>query len=263
MAIPIKCQCGKALKVPDTAAGRAVKCPACSQSIKVPAAPGGSPAPAPEPAPAVSDDSRSMNELFDEEGFSEHVAAVCPACRNEMAAGAVLCTKCGFHIETGERLEKHKTAGVDIDHGTLALEKAALDMVKDKQLQATMLRGAGLPWWGLALVLFLLGSGLTIAVLTVNASRRIDESITFNPMGLFLMLAGVAFYLVAQGAFLVLVVHAFKTSTKQGLLTLLVPLYAFYYVYQHMRETWKLLFVTLLAGGIAGGLLSAAVSRGV
>lgn len=257
MAIPITCQCGKALKVPDTAAGRVVKCPACSQNINVPAVGGGKPQPA-SAAPAPN----RMNELFDEEGFSQHVAAVCPACRQEMQAGAVLCTKCGYNVQTGEKLERHKTAGVDIDHGTLALEKAELDLAKDKEMQAKMLRGAGLPWWGLALTLFLMGSGLTIAVLTVNASRRVDESITFNPMGLFLMLAGVAFYLVSQGAYLMIVVHAFKQSTKQGLLTLIPP-YALYYVYMNFRETWKLMFVTIVAGGIAGGLLAAASSQGV
>lgn len=263
MAIPIKCQCGKALKVPDTAAGRVVKCPACSQNIKVPVVPGGAAKSAPAPAAAPADpESSSMNELFDEEGFSAHVAAVCPACRHEMAAGQVLCTKCGYNTQTGEQLESHKTAGVDIDHGTLALEKAELDMVKDKQMQDKLLKGSGLPWWGLALVLFLIGSGLTIAVLTVNASRRVEESIEFNPMGLFLLLAGVAFGLVAAGAYLMLIVHGFKSSNKEGAL-LFIPPYAFYYVYLNAKETWKLLAVTLLTGGIAGGLLAAASSQGV
>ena len=79
-------------------------------------------------------------------------------------------------------MEAHKTAGVDIDHGTLALDKAAVDMKRATDLQKNMIKGAGLPWWGLALVLFMLGSGLLIAVLAVNASRRVDETIGFNPM---------------------------------------------------------------------------------
>jgi hypothetical protein len=115
----------------------------------------------------------------------------------------------------------------------------------------------------LALTLFMLGSGLTIAVLAVNASRRVDESITFNPMGLFLMLSGVAFYLVAQGAFLMIVVHAFKQNVKQGLLTLFIPLYALYYVFMNARETWKFLAAAIVLGGIAGGLLAAASSQGI
>lgn len=241
-------------------AGKAVKCPGCGQAVRVPGEAAGTPGGAPSGAGPTSS---RMNDLFSEEGFSEKVAAVCPACRMEMPAGAVLCTKCGYHLESGMQLESHKTAGVDIDHGTLALLKAEDDMVKDKEMQQKMLAGAGMPWWGLALTLFLIGSGLTIAVLAVNASRRIDESITFNPMGLFLLLAGVAFYLVAQGAFLMLVIHAFKTSTKQGLLTLLVPLYAFYYVFMNFRATWKYMAVTIVLGGVAGGLFAAASSQGI
>jgi hypothetical protein len=263
MAIPITCQCGKTLKVPDTAAGKGVKCPSCGKGVRVPEIGGNAPSAPVAPAAPAAPVSSQMNDLFDEEGFSQQVAAVCPACRQEMPGGAVLCTKCGYHLESGERFESHKTAGVDITHGTLALDKAASDMVKDKEMQQKMLRGAGMPWWGLALTLFLIGSGLTIAVLAVNASRRVDESISFNPMGLFLMLAGVAFYLVAQGAFLMLVIHAFKTSTKQGLLTLLVPLYAFYYVFQNLRETWKFLAAAIVLGGAAAGLFVAASQQGI
>ena len=204
-----------------------------------------------------------MNDLFSEEGFSAQVEAVCPLCRAEMPASAVLCTKCGYHKESGMQFEAHKTAGVDIDHGTMALQKAADDMVKDKEMQRKMLAGAGMPWWGLALTLFVIGSGLTIAVLAVNASRRVDESISFNPMGLFLMLSGVAFYLVAQGSFLMIVVHAFKQSVKQGLLTLFIPFYALYYVFVNPRETWKFLAGAIVLGGIAGGLFAAASSQGI
>lgn len=257
MPIQTRCQCGKTLNVPDAMAGKAVKCPECGQSVRVPGGGAG------QLAQAASATSSRMNDLFSEEGFSAHVAAVCPACRAEMPAGAVLCTKCGYHIETGTQFQSHKTAGVDIDHGTLALQKAAEDMVKDKEMQQKMLSGAGMPWWGLALTLFVIGSGLTIAVLAVNASRRVDESISFNPMGLFLLLSGIAFYLVAQGAFLMIVIHAFKNSVKQGLLTLLVPLYVLYYVIQNPRDTWKFLVGTIVIGGIAGGLFAAASSQGI
>ena len=44
------------------------------------------------------------DDLFSEEGFSQEVAAVCPACATEMDAGAVLCTKCGYNKQTGQRL---------------------------------------------------------------------------------------------------------------------------------------------------------------
>ena len=255
MPIQISCQCGKALKVPDAAAGKAVKCPECGKSVRVPGGAG------PVAQPSATASSR-MNDLFSEEGFSDHVAAVCPACRQEMPAGAVLCVKCGYHVESGTKFESHKTAGVDIDHGTLALQKAADDMVKDKEMQQKMLSGAGMPWWGLALTLFLIGSGLTIAVLAVNASRRVDESISFNPMGLFLLLAGIAFTLVALGAYWMIVVHGFQKQGKKGLLVLIPP-YAIYYVFINLRETWKYLAVVVVLACIAGGLFAAANSQGI
>jgi hypothetical protein len=202
-----------------------------------------------------------MNDLFDEEGFSAQVEAVCPACRVEMAANAVLCTKCGYNKESGLQFDRHLTAGVDISAGTLALEKAERDMAKEKLMQEKMLSGAGMPWWMLALVLFMIGSALTIAVLVVNASRRVDEAAPSNPVGLFMALMGSALCLVALGAYWMVVVHAFKKMGNQGLLTLFPP-YAFYYVYQNAKDTWKFLAVSVVAGGIAGGLLGAVASQG-
>lgn len=262
MPIRINCHCGKVLNVPDTMAGKAVKCPGCGKPVKVPGTGGGSQAKAAAPAqPAAVPASSRMNDLFSEEGFSEHVAAVCPACRQEMDAGAVLCTKCGYNKESGERMTGHMTAGVDVSHGTLALQKAEQDMVKDRELQAKLLAGGGLPWWGLALVLFMISSALTIAVLAVNASRRVDETITFNPMGLFLTLAAVAFSLVSLGAYWMIVVHAFKTLGKKGLLALIPP-WAIYYVCKNPKQTWRFLAACVVLGGIAGGLFAAAASQG-
>jgi len=259
MPIQVKCNCGKVLNAPDSAAGKAVKCPGCGQALKVPGG-GGAAAAAPAPAPAPGN--QMMDDLFTEEGLDQIVEAVCPVCRAEMAANAVLCVKCGYHKEVGTQFESHKTAGVDIDHGTLALQKAANDMVHDRALQEKLLKGAGLPWWGLALTLFLIGSGLTIAVLTVNASRRVDESVSFNPMGLFFLLAGIAFGLVALGAYWMILVHAVKKTGKMGLLTLIPP-YAIYYVFVNFKETWKFLAALVVTGSICGVLLAQASARGI
>ena len=126
MPIKLRCQCGKTLNAPDSAAGKAVKCPGCAKALRVPAA--GSAGPAAKsaaakpsaakpqvprstlrPTPSGADD---IGSLFDEEGFSAKVESVCPSCRAEMALNAVLCTKCGYHKETGMQFERHKTAGV-------------------------------------------------------------------------------------------------------------------------------------------------------
>ncbi len=259
MPIQIKCKCGKTLGIPDGMQGKSVKCPGCQQVLRVPAAGPAQPAATPQPTAAADD---SMAGLFDEEGFSASVEAVCPSCRAEMPGNAVLCTKCGYHKEAGASLEAHKTAGVDIDHGTLALDKAAVDMERAAELQQRMLRGAGLPWWGLALVLFMLGSGLLIAVLAVNASRRVDETISFNPMHLFLVLSSAAFFAVAAGANFMIILHAFKDSLQNGLICLLVPVFGvLYYTITHWRETWRFFITSTVLAGISGGLLVAAMAQ--
>lgn len=262
MPIQIRCQCGKSLNAPDSAAGKAVKCPACQKVLKVPAKSASAKAvqakqavPKPQPSPMDND----LDDLFNEEGFDNKIEAVCPACREPMAADAVLCTRCGFNRESGVTYESHKTAGVDIDHGTLALQKAETDMIQAAEMQKKLANGPGMPWWGLALVLFVLGSGLVIATLAVNASRRVDATAPANPLGLFYTLTAVAFGLVAAGSYLMIVVHAFKQSGKDGLICLAaLPLLPILHVIKNARETWKYLFVLLLTAGIAGGFGAAA-----
>jgi len=244
--------------------GKAVKCPGCAQTLKVPGGGGGGVTPRKAAAPA--DDAAfsdgSLDDLFDEEGFEQSVESVCPSCRSVMPAGAVLCVKCGFHRESGTRLTAHQIAGVDIDQGTLALQKAQMDMIKDQEMQQKMLSGAGMPWWALALILFIIGSALTIGVLTVNASRRVDETVSFNPLGLFLLLAGIAFGMVALGSLWMILVHGVKQEGKKGFL-ILVPPYVLYYVYQNFRATWKFFFVALVTGSACGGLIAAATAQGI
>lgn len=203
-----------------------------------------------------------MDDLFNEEGFSEQVAAVCPACRAEMPAGAVLCTKCGYHTQTGERYESHKTAGVDIDQGTIALQKAESDMAEAKKMQKDMIAGAGMPWWMLALVLFMIGSGLTIAVLAVNASRRVDTNFNFNPLALFFFLAALGCQMVSMGAQLLVVVHAFKQDVVKGVLCMFVPFYILYHVIKNWDETWRFFVAAMIMGFIAGGFYGAMIAQG-
>ena len=245
MPIQVKCQCGKVLKVKDELAGKAVKCPGCGKAVKVgqakaaakPASRPASPAPAPA-APAGGD---SLDDLFDEEGFSDHVAAVCPQCRAEMAAGAVFCTKCGFNKETGEMMQAHRTAGVDVDMGTLALEKAESDMNKADKLQREMESKAGMPWWMLALVLFMLGAGTAIAVIAVNMANRTEEGAAegFSAMALFMRVSAGALGFLSVGALLKLAIMCIKKEAKKP-------------------DIIKLVIGAIIFGGAAIGLLIAA-----
>ena len=135
-------------------------------------------------------------------------------------------------------------------------------MISDKQMQEKLLSGGGMPWWALALVLFVIVSGLTIATLAVNASRRVDAAAPANPVALFLVLAGFAFYAVSQGAVIMILVHAFKQSVAKGLLSLFVPFYILYHVATNWRETWKFFVASIVLGGIGGGFIGAAIAQG-
>ncbi|WP_146529649.1 hypothetical protein [Novipirellula artificiosorum] len=253
MPIRLNCQCGKTLNIPDNLAGKAVKCPGCATVLKVPAAKATA---SPAAAPGVD----SLDDLFDEEGFSDQVAAVCPACRAEMRAGAVLCTKCGFNKETGGRLEGHKTVGVDISHGTLALQKAAEDMARTQDTQDRMLSKAGLPWWMLGLILILLAGSTLIAVIAINVARRSDGT-QFNAMATFMVLAGASCSLIGSVAGLMLLIKAFQKDVVTGLLCMFIPLYIFYFVAKNFAETWRLMAINLIMGGAGGALLAIAIPQ--
>ncbi len=268
MPIAVKCGCGKQLNVRDELAGKAIKCPDCGKVVKVaadgaskksgtaqkpraaaprPAAPAARPASAPSrSAPARSE----LDDLFAEEGMDREMGKLCPACRKELPPGAVVCTKCGYNLQTGERVDGYKVAGVDIDKGTMALDKAEQDMVEAKRLQKEMIGKSGMPAWMLALVLFILASAMGIAVVAVNASNR-EEATPFKPMQMFMNLGGSAFLLVTLGAILSLITVAFRSDTKQGLLSLTI-LYLFVFPFKHGKGTWKILAIALICGGIAG-----------
>lgn len=86
MPITLNCACGKSLRVPDSAAGKKAKCPACAAVLDVPAPPEpepvfeiqepdpipemqprGAPAPKPKPVHADDDDDQSPYGLAQEE----------------------------------------------------------------------------------------------------------------------------------------------------------------------------------------------------
>lgn len=274
MPILVKCSCGKAVNVKDELAGKAIKCPGCGQPVKVVAAvsrPAAATATAKAaPArpvaqqaatkPAVS--AQGLDDLFAEEGFNRTIEAVCPSCRAEMSGSAVFCTKCGYNKQTGERMESHKTAGVDISHGEVALQKAQSDLVAEREMQKK-LEAAGMPWWLMGTILILLVGATTIAVVAINTARRVDGAGNFNPLATFLMLGFGLFVTISQGANLMLIIKAFQKSVGTGLMAIFVPFYMLYFIATNFKETWRLFAVAIVAGGVAGGFLAGAFAAGL
>ncbi|WP_143544157.1 zinc ribbon domain-containing protein [Rhodopirellula sp. MGV] len=225
-----------------------MNCPKCKSPIKVPVAPAAQ-------SVGTTAAGNPLNDLFDEEGFSNNIAALCPNCNAEMSAEAVLCTKCGFNKATGEMVRGHLTAGLDITPGALALERAAEDMRRADKLQRDMTEKAGMPWWMLGLILFILGSATALAVMALMSANAVEGNSSFNAMRTFLQLSGTACAMVSFGAFGKLVVEAFKENRNTGFLSLTV-VYLFYFVFQKPRGRIGAFIVMLVLGGVAGGLLA-------
>jgi len=281
MPIAVACQCGKTLNVRDDLAGKAVKCPACQQILKVPAtaksaattetnapnpapqapgaqplrarppaarpgSPSGMPAPSQSPAPAPS----AMDSLFEESGFAVKTGKFCPGCAQLLVPGAVLCTHCGYHLESGSRLQGHQVTFEDPDSGEAALRRAEANIQRDREAQERM-QAAGMPPWVMAMILFILASCTAVAVAAVNVSRRSkDDNAKFNAAATMLLLAGIAFTAVAIGASCTVLYRAFKDSPKEGMFVLLIPGYVFYYAFTHFRAVGKPFITSLITTAI-------------
>jgi hypothetical protein len=98
MSIFFACQgCGCRLRVGDGDAGKKTKCPACAA---VTVAPVVSPVAATDeriaPLPTHADPQAGY-DVFE-------VTPTCPLCHKVLPLGAVLCTGCGYHLNTGRKL---------------------------------------------------------------------------------------------------------------------------------------------------------------
>src|SRR5689334_19415984 len=94
MPVVIKCPnpaCGKAMQVPDNAAGKRVQCPTCKQPFQVP---GGAPAQA-----TMSGAQSTMSGSMSDSRPPAAAPTKCPACGSTLNEGAVACMDCGFMLQ--------------------------------------------------------------------------------------------------------------------------------------------------------------------
>lgn len=108
MPIAVACQCGAKFAAKDELAGKAVKCPKCSQPLRIPAAEGAAKpsaaakTPTKAPEPPVDN---SVSNILDEFGIGKTVVGnKCPSCQAAMAEGAVICIQCGYNTKTNKKL---------------------------------------------------------------------------------------------------------------------------------------------------------------
>jgi hypothetical protein len=287
MPIQLKCSCGKSLSVRDELAGKAVKCPSCQAVLRIPAAgasakptsakasSAATPKPIPKPQtrppsnatsksatiPASDDFGGSMDDLFNEAGFQVRTGKTCPSCYESIAPDAVLCTKCGFHLESGTRIAGHVAEHEDAQSGEAILKKAAKDLETAQKMQDKMTAGSGMPWWMLALILFMLVSVTGVGVAAVNFAKREEATTEFNAVRTLMMLGGVGISVVGCGALTSVLYRACMESVKEGLMSLFIPLYIFYYGFSRFESAGKATILAILAGAVGGGLLFAATMK--
>ncbi|HEY2253730.1 MAG TPA: zinc ribbon domain-containing protein, partial [Planctomycetaceae bacterium] len=115
MAVKVRCPtCEKVLNAPDTARGKAIKCPGCETKVKVPAgeAPAGQ-ASARKPGGKASGkaaarkkvdapDSSEFLASLDLEDLADSSEAMCPKCGAALPEDATECPKCGVDPMTGQ-----------------------------------------------------------------------------------------------------------------------------------------------------------------
>jgi Zn finger protein HypA/HybF involved in hydrogenase expression len=118
--IAARCDCGKTIAAKAELAGRAVKCPSCGKPLRVPGgksasttsekvAKGAAAKSAGKSVPvgaAPRGGANPLADLLDEVGVEQtQTGARCPECKSDMDPEAVLCIKCGYHLEKKKKLD--------------------------------------------------------------------------------------------------------------------------------------------------------------
>lgn len=235
MAIRVQCGCGKQLSVKDELAGKAVRCPGCQKAIQVPtpSTPGATNPSTPKPSPSTAA-TKSMpagdgflDDLFDEEGMVGFKGPTCPACGKELKPNAVLCTACGTHLQTGQKLVSHEQAKANTPSlGHYALDEAVASMKTDAEMQQRTMN-AGMPWWFLLIFLIFI-SGFTFALVSIvnAATAETDATGVAGALKRAAANSGVVWGCIITGLVIQtitriwIVTLSFKESLGEGLTTL-------------------------------------------
>jgi len=125
MPCKIRCPCGRRLTAPDSAVGKAVRCPGCGKTFTIPV-PTAAPPPSAGFAGATEQPLGPLGleipgvkprppgaSTFDLKGDAKRAAVqaadgedvrACPFCQVPCEPGAVICINCGLNFQTGERI---------------------------------------------------------------------------------------------------------------------------------------------------------------
>lgn len=251
MPIKVSCACGAAFNAKDELAGKTVKCPKCTQPLRIPT-PGGqvvSPQAAPQAGPvqrSAPAPASNIPSIFDEAGIeaAPQGVPICPSCHKPIRPGTILCVNCGFNMQTGRKLQTQSFT-VKEGHGVsveVALAKAA-DRIADEINEERKKTSEGLPWF-VYLVMFLAMVGLMAALLLMPPENSI--------MLIGMVIVGIAGLVNLYAGISILIV-AFKDSVAQGIMCIVIPLYGLIYIIMHWSECGTYFLIQIGSNIVAGG----------
>lgn len=280
MPLRVTCQCGVALNVPETMAGKGVKCPKCQSVIAVgtPAKSATAPKAASaqpsktvatkptagaNPANAGKSSQDAMSKLLDSAGLKKREGIFCPSCDRSLPPGTAICVGCGFSLESGSKIEGFE---VEVkEFGNKRLVEAAEMMAREAETESRLLK-AGMPWWMMAAIILAVLFMMTAILLKmdVKTSGNVSsvpliaklQSANYGPVIAFS--AGGGACLVALFALFAIQATAYKESIKEGLLCSLTILYTFYYMFSRLKtrrlgSTVLIFWISVIVAGICLG----------
>lgn len=149
MSVKVRCTgCDKVLTAPDSARGKAIKCPACETRVRVPEASAGKSKPSRSKAEKA--DSEHALASLDLRNAEDHDARICVKCGYDMShmeEEETECPKCGHDASVGglgEKAQKRRLKGPDPDKFYSGLWKSNWKFV---------LKNQGLAWRSMAYLL--------------------------------------------------------------------------------------------------------------
>ncbi|MEM8735140.1 MAG: hypothetical protein AAGG44_13000 [Planctomycetota bacterium] len=240
MPIKFKCNCGQTLTVPSKLAGKTGKCPKCGQTLKIPspkskAATAASSKPKSKPtasakAPASAAVGGALDSLLDDAGLVQKSGPTCPECMVDIKPGTVICTSCGYNLESGEKMTGYDAKDERPEFDNLYLQEASENMVRDKLMDSRRDK-ASMPWW--VIMSFLIGTMTLIAagIVIVDGQfgtpsapdtliGKVQRWPVFITLGLTSLITGTA---ISVFAHLSITVFGFGRSIQQGLLCFFLP----------------------------------------
>ncbi|MFN3192953.1 MAG: hypothetical protein ACE361_20760 [Aureliella sp.] len=239
MPIKFKCDCGQTLSVPSKLAGKNGKCPKCGKTIKIPTPkPKAAKAPSPKTksksasakAPAPAAVGGALDSLLDDAGLIQKSGPTCPECMVDIKPGTVICTSCGYNLQSGEKLTGYDAKDEKPEFDNLYLQEASVNMVRD-QLMDSRRDKASMPWW--VIMSFLIGTIALIAagIVIVDGKfgtpsppdtliGKVQRWPVFITLGLTSLITGTA---ISVFAHMSITVFGFARSVKQGLLCFFLP----------------------------------------